>query len=120
MLFYGVTPRWTWLLLPLILLALFVLVTGVAMLLSSLYVRYRDVAPIWGVISQALYFACPVFILINSILPHGQTVDALLPLQPDGDDPPAGAPLDDRRPQRRPQPGDIHGRRGLAAGADRG
>ena len=44
------------------------------MLLSSLYVRYRDVAPIWSVISQALYFACPVFITINSILPHGQTV----------------------------------------------
>ena len=36
------------------------------MLLSALYVRYRDVAPIWGVISQALYFASPVFILIEN------------------------------------------------------
>lgn len=74
MLFYGVTPRLSWLGLPLVLLALFGLVTGLAMLLSSLYVRYRDVAPIWSVITQALYFACPVFITINSILPHGQTV----------------------------------------------
>jgi ABC-2 type transport system permease protein len=74
MLFYGVTPRWSWLGLFPVLLALFALVTGLAMLLSSLYVRYRDVAPIWSVITQALYFACPVFITINSILPHGQTV----------------------------------------------
>jgi ABC-2 type transport system permease protein len=74
MLFYGVSPRWSWLGLPLILVALFVLVTGTAMLLSSLYVRYRDIAPIWGVVTQALYFATPVFIVINNILPHGQTV----------------------------------------------
>jgi ABC-2 type transport system permease protein len=74
MVFYGVTPRWSWLGLLPVLLALFALVTGLAMLLSSLYVRYRDVAPIWSVITQALYFACPVFITINSILPHGQTV----------------------------------------------
>jgi ABC-2 type transport system permease protein len=74
MIFYGVSPRWSWLGLPLILLALFVLVTGTSMLLSSLYVRYRDIAPIWSVVTQALYFACPVFITINSILPHGQTV----------------------------------------------
>jgi ABC-2 type transport system permease protein len=74
MVVYGVRPRPTWLLLPVLVVALFVLTTGIAMLLSALYVRYRDIAPIWGVISQALYFASPVFILINSVLPHGQTV----------------------------------------------
>jgi ABC-2 type transport system permease protein len=67
MLAYGVNPRPTWLLLPVILLLLFVLATGVAMLLSALYVRYRDVAPIWGVISQTLFYASPVFILIEEI-----------------------------------------------------
>jgi ABC-2 type transport system permease protein len=70
---YGVRPRLTWLLLPVLLLALFVLVTGIAMLLSALYVRYRDISPIWGVVSQALYFASPVFILIDSVLSHGRT-----------------------------------------------
>jgi ABC-2 type transport system permease protein len=40
---------------------------GVAMLLSSLYVRYRDVAPIWAVISQTLFYASPVFITIENI-----------------------------------------------------
>ena len=74
MLLYGVTPRWTWLLLPVLVAWLFVITTGLAMLLSSLYVRFRDVAPIWGVISQALYFASPVFIVIDSVLVHGHTV----------------------------------------------
>jgi ABC-2 type transport system permease protein len=72
MVLYGVRPRWTWLLLPVLVVLLFVLTTGVAMLLSSLYVRFRDVAPIWGVISQALYFASPVFIVIDSVLVHGR------------------------------------------------
>ncbi|HEY3727889.1 MAG TPA: ABC transporter permease [Solirubrobacteraceae bacterium] len=74
MLIYGIQPRVTWLLLPVIALAFFVFSCGVAMLLSSLYVRYRDVAPIWGVISQALFYASPVFITIESIQVHGQTV----------------------------------------------
>ena len=82
MLFYGVHPRWTWLGLPLVVAALFVFTTGLAMLLSSLFVRYRDISPIWGVISQALYFASPVFILIESILPHGRVVTRLYLFNP--------------------------------------
>ena len=79
---YGVRPRLTWLLMPVLVLALFMLTTGIAMLLSALYVRYRDVSPIWGVISQALYFASPVFILINSVLVHGPTVTRLYLFNP--------------------------------------
>ena len=41
---------WTWLLFPVALLALFVLTTAVSMLLSVLYVRFRDVAIIWAVV----------------------------------------------------------------------
>jgi ABC-2 type transport system permease protein len=52
---------------------LFIFTAGLAMLLSALYVRFRDISPIWGVISQALYFASPVFIVINSVLLHGRT-----------------------------------------------
>ena len=56
---------------PVIAGAFFVLTAGVAMLLSSLYVRYRDVAPIWGVIGQALFYASPVFITVEAIEKHG-------------------------------------------------
>jgi ABC-2 type transport system permease protein len=79
---YGVRPRLTWLLLPVLLVALFILVTGIAMLLSALYVRYRDISQIWGVISQALYFATPVFILIDKVLVHGRVVARLYLFNP--------------------------------------
>src|SRR5947209_15499909 len=64
---YGVEPRLTWLLLPLIVALFFVFTVGVSMLLSALYVRYRDIAPIWAVISQTLFYASPVFILVENI-----------------------------------------------------
>jgi ABC-2 type transport system permease protein len=81
---YGVRPRWTWLLLPVLVALLFIITTGVSMLLSALYVRYRDVAPIWGVISQALYFASPVFIVIDNVLVHGQTASRFYLFNPIG------------------------------------
>jgi ABC-2 type transport system permease protein len=84
MLLYGVQPRWTWLLLPVLVTLLFVLTTGISMLLSALYVRYRDIAPIWGVISQALYFASPVFIVIESVLVHGRNATRFYLFNPIG------------------------------------
>jgi ABC-2 type transport system permease protein len=68
MLIYGVTPRLEWLLLPVALAPLVALATGVAMLLSALYVRYRDIAPIWGVISQVLFYASPIFYSVQVII----------------------------------------------------
>ena len=50
LLIYGVDPHWTWLLTPVLLLPLIVFAAGVSMILSSLYVRYRDVAPIWAIV----------------------------------------------------------------------
>jgi ABC-2 type transport system permease protein len=64
----GIEPRWSWLeLIPLIAL-LVVLATGVTMLLSALYVRYRDMQPIWEVALQMLFYASPV-IYVTSALP---------------------------------------------------
>jgi ABC-2 type transport system permease protein len=44
---------------------LFVYVTGLSMLLSSLFVRYRDVAPIWDVVMQASFYATPILYSID-------------------------------------------------------
>lgn len=57
---FGVEPTWTWLLLPVLLLVLLVLTTAVAMLLSALYVRFRDLQIIWTVAAQVLFYASPV------------------------------------------------------------
>lgn len=64
----GVSPRLSWLLLPLPILALMVLATGVGMLLAALYVSLRDIGPIWEVISQGLFYATPVFFPIELVL----------------------------------------------------
>ncbi|HTZ64159.1 MAG TPA: ABC transporter permease [Solirubrobacteraceae bacterium] len=58
----GIRPMFSWLELPLILVMLAVLSTGVAMLLSALFVKFRDIQPIWEVFSQMLFYASPVII----------------------------------------------------------
>jgi ABC-2 type transport system permease protein len=56
----GVTPTILWLeMIPIILLFI-VLATGIAMLLSALYVRFRDVQPIWDVLLQVWFYGSPV------------------------------------------------------------
>lgn len=57
---YGVDPSWTWFLLPVVVAPLVALATGAGMLLSALYVRYRDVAPVWTVFSTMLFYGTPV------------------------------------------------------------
>jgi ABC-2 type transport system permease protein len=79
MLAYGVSPRWTWLLLPAIVVPLVVLTAAVAMLLSSLYVRFRDVAPIWSVLAQLLFYATPVLYVATMLKQLGNgTVEQIL------------------------------------------
>jgi len=62
---YGVDPMWTWLLLPVIVLALTILTTSVSMLLSVLYVRFRDMLLIWTVGATLLFYASPVLYPAN-------------------------------------------------------
>jgi ABC-2 type transport system permease protein len=79
---FGVTPKWTWLLFPLVLLLLFVFATAVSMLLSSLYVRFRDTAIIWSVVAQALFYATPVIYPIEVVPDRFRDLIMLNPLTP--------------------------------------
>jgi ABC-2 type transport system permease protein len=63
----GVPVHWTWLELPLLVGILVIASLGVAMLLSVLYVRFRDVQPIWQVVLQALFYATPLLYPIEAI-----------------------------------------------------
>lgn len=56
----GLRPMWTWLYFPVIVLVLTVLVMSLALLLSALYVRFRDVAIIWSVGATALFYGTPI------------------------------------------------------------
>jgi ABC-2 type transport system permease protein len=70
----GLHARWSWLLLPLPLVALVVLGTGVGMLLSALYVPFRDVRPIWDVAQQALFYATPILYPIEKVAERSDTL----------------------------------------------
>ena len=67
MLLAGVPVRAGWLALPLAVGALAVLCLGIASLLSALYVRFRDVRPIWDVCLQVLFYASPVLYPIELV-----------------------------------------------------
>jgi ABC-2 type transport system permease protein len=77
----GIDPMWTWLFLPLILLPLVLLSTGLSLLLSALNVRFRDVALIWTVLSTVLLYGSPVIYPITlQVLPD--TVRNILLVNP--------------------------------------
>lgn len=57
---YGIYPAIGWLEIPVIVGLWIVLALGVGMLLSVLYVRYRDIQPIWDVLTQVLFYASPI------------------------------------------------------------
>lgn len=56
----GVTPRLTWLEMPVLVALLTTLSVGVGMLLSALFVRFRDIQPIWDVTTQILFYCSPI------------------------------------------------------------
>ncbi len=63
----GVRPGLSWLELPLILAMLVLISSGVAMLLSALFVRFRDISPIWEVFSQVLFYSAPVILPAEAV-----------------------------------------------------
>jgi ABC-2 type transport system permease protein len=56
----GVYPRLSWLEMPVLIALLALLAVGIGMLLSVLYVRFRDIQPIWDVTAQILFYASPI------------------------------------------------------------
>jgi ABC-2 type transport system permease protein len=63
----GVPVRASWLAMIPVLGLLFVFATGLAMLLSALFVKYRDVQPIWDVVTTAAFYATPILYPIERV-----------------------------------------------------
>jgi ABC-type polysaccharide/polyol phosphate transport system ATPase subunit/ABC-type polysaccharide/polyol phosphate export permease len=74
----GISPRVQWLELPLLLVALAIIATGVALLLSALYVRLRDIDQLWGRLAQILFYASPILYVISAVPKELRTVIMLL------------------------------------------
>lgn len=77
---FGVAPTWTWLLLPIALFFLVTFTVAVSTALSVLFVRFRDVAIIWAVAAQVLFYATPIIYPITTF--HDQTTERLLMINP--------------------------------------
>ena len=63
----GVEPSWTWLLVFPVLIELYLLSLGLAFLLGSINVKFRDITSIWDVIVQALFYAVPIIYPVSMI-----------------------------------------------------
>lgn len=70
-LFSGLRPQWSWLAVLPLLLILVVFATGIAMLLSALYVRYRDMQPIWDVVLQVLFYGSLILVPYETVVEQG-------------------------------------------------
>lgn len=78
----GVPVEWTWLFFPLLVLVLTVITTAVCLLVSSLFVRFRDVGIIWGVLATALFYATPVLYPIEVVPERFHDIVLINPLTP--------------------------------------
>jgi ABC-2 type transport system permease protein len=78
---FGVDPAWTWLLFPFAVAFLFVLTSAVSMGLSVLYVRFRDIAIIWTVLAQVLFYATPILYPVNFV-ENNDTFERLIMINP--------------------------------------
>jgi ABC-2 type transport system permease protein len=63
----GGRPEWSWLELPFVIAFLVLFAVGLAMLLSALFPRYRDIEPIWDVVLQIMFYAAPIFYTLQTV-----------------------------------------------------
>ena len=78
----GVTPTWSWLLIFIPLLGLYLLSLGIAFLLGSINVKYRDITSIWDVCIQALFYAVPIIYPISMVASSSVIAAKIILLNP--------------------------------------
>lgn len=78
----GVTPSWTWLVVPLLVLELYCLSLGIAFLFGAINVKFRDIASIWEVLVQALFYAVPIIYPIAMVAQTSEIAAKIILLNP--------------------------------------
>lgn len=71
MLINGVPLRWTMLIFPIVVVELYIFSLGVAFILSSMYVKFRDICHIWDVFMQMWFYMTPIIYPISMIANAG-------------------------------------------------
>ncbi|MBQ6461076.1 ABC transporter permease [Candidatus Saccharibacteria bacterium] len=78
----GVEPSWTWLLVIPAIFELYLLSLGIAFLLGSINVKFRDVTSIWDVLVQALFYAVPIIYPITMVASTSTLAAKIILLNP--------------------------------------
>ena len=78
----GIEPSWSWLLVPLSILELYILSLGISFLLGAINVKYRDATSIWDVCTQALFYAAPIIYPISMVADINTTAAKALLINP--------------------------------------
>lgn len=78
----GVTPSLTWFLAIPAILELYLLSLGLAFLLGSINVKYRDITSIWDVLVQALFYAIPIIYPISMVASSSEIAAKIILLNP--------------------------------------
>lgn len=78
----GLQPILTWLLVPLLCLAMLLITTAISFILSTLFVQFRDIAQIWMVVSLTLLYASPIMYPAEQVPSDFRWLLILNPLAP--------------------------------------
>lgn len=77
-----VEPSWGMLLIPLFVLELYILGTGMAFFLAAVNVKYRDVGYIWEIVTQALFYGSAIMFPLNRVVEVSHDIAILLSINP--------------------------------------
>lgn len=83
MLFSGADVNWSLVVfIPLLLIELLLLAFGIGLILAALYVKFRDFAPIWEIILQAMFYATPIIYPLTLAFDASPKIAQILSLNP--------------------------------------
>jgi len=82
MLLNGVGLHMSALLFPLYIVEIYVLALGLALLLSALNVKFRDMSHIWEIIMQAAFYATPIIYPLSIVIDKSQTAAKFMMMNP--------------------------------------
>lgn len=78
----GVDLKWSVLLFPFNVLELYIFALALAFLLAALYVKFRDIAHIWEVFLQGLFYATPILYPLSMVMAVNAAAAKVLMLSP--------------------------------------
>lgn len=78
----GVSPSFSWLLVPLVVFELYLLSLGIAFFLGAINVKFRDISSIWEVFMQALFYAIPIIYPITMVADANPFIAKIFLLNP--------------------------------------